>query len=862
MKIAIDMQPCQTDSRHRGIGRYVVELVRTICRAGGNIEPTLLVDGGDPRRTREVRRWFRSLDLDATTLSLHYPAIEPGTALGSSCGICQAAGLLRSRQLQALQPDVVLVTSFFEGFHGGNGVQSDLDMGVLAGIPTAVIAYDLIPLRFPEHYLPEGSQYTVWYRDKLEKFKQFDLYLAISEATRDDLVNLLDIDPARIRVIGAGFRRHDSAVNLEADGTDLSKLGIRSPFVLMVGNGDWRKNNLGAVECFARLPRPLRERHQLVLTQVGSDVHDALSGKYSEIADRTLVLGQVQDSVLSKLYSECAVFFFPSLYEGFGLPVLEAMAHGAPVLSSNAGALSEVMFDPKALFDPGDTEEGSRRLAHVLSDARFRSHLAKTGVAHAAGFTWERSVRLALDALAEEVAVPSTGVSVNPLPVPPNASDDIYAAAVEEVPAGGWLPSEADIGLFAETLRVMGRSAQSPMESALAAVLKGRRRRILVDVSCVAVTSTWTGIQRVVRNYCAGLAGLAARNPEFDVYLISFTEAGLRYANNFGNQQLGLDLEQVTGAVQVLPDDLLFLLDSTWEWPERFDSLAEAVWQKGGEVVRMVYDLVPVLFPQTCHPGMPPVFRHWLEHAVARTDGMICISEAVRQDLEAFMDGMEARGALPFRPWSRAVHLGSDLESGRISEPGDAVRSLLQAAEGHRLLLAVGTVEPRKDHATILAAFEQVWQRGENPVLVVIGKQGWNVEALATRMREHPQMGKRLFWLEHASDGDLDTLMKRADALIQASVSEGFGLPIVEAGSKGVPLLLSDIAVFREIAGEEAEYFPVEDSRELARLIEEGVARGGWRHPKGIRTLTWEQSSAELVCELLTPIVLCRNGKA
>lgn len=854
MKIAIDMQPCQTDSRYRGIGRYVLELVRAMAISRDRPDITLLVDACEMGRMREARRLIRDNGLDARTLSFHYPVQDASVVIGRALDVSRAAGMLRSRVLQSLQPDVVLVTSFFEGFDGGHGADSDLDMDVLAGIPTVVVAYDLIPLLFPERYLPEGSPYTEWYRRKLEKFKQFDMYLAISESTRDDLVRLLDIAPERIRVIDAGYRRNDEIQRRDDEGGEsLEERGIHSPFVLMVGNGDWRKNNIAALACFARLPKPLRDKHQLVLTQAGDDVRAALEGEFSGIADRTLVLGQVSDAVLSRLYAECTAFFFPSLYEGFGLPVLEAMAHGAPVLSSSAGALREVMFERNALFDPADIEAGSALLRRVLTDSAFRVNLSTRGVEHAARFTWQRSADLALRSIAGLLAPPAHGYA-------PEQADDRPIESPTEgapvLPPGAWTPSDADIGLLAETFRVLGRPAQPRIENALASVLKGRRRRILIDVSCVAVTDTWTGIQRVVRNYCVGLASLACRNPEVDVHLISFTEEGLRYADEFGIVKLGLDLDPLSGAVQALPDDVLFLLDSTWEWPERFNPLVEAVWQKGGEVVRMVYDLVPILVPETCHPGMPPVFRHWMELACARTDGLICISEAVRQDLEAFMDDMAARNALPYRPWTRAVHLGSDLESGREAEPGAAVRALLDGAGERKVLLAVGTVEPRKDHATIIEAFDALWKEGLDPILVIVGKEGWNVQALAERMRAHPYLDTRLFWLEHASDGDLAAIMKRADALIQASVSEGFGLPIVEAGSKGVPLILSDIPVFREIAGEEAVYFTVGDAAALAQRVRDGLARDGWLHPKGIRTLTWEQSSRKLFSELLTASTL------
>lgn len=850
MKIAIDMQPCQTDSRHRGIGRYVLELVRALTRSRRDIDPILLVDGCDTLKMREARKRLRESEVNSSPLSFHYP-VARGSGGAGTATLRHAAGLLRARQLEALQPDAVLVTSFFEGFHGGSGVESDLDIDVLSGAVTVAVTYDLIPLIFPEHYLPEGAEYTWWYRKKLERFKQFDLYLAISEATKDDLVKLLGIDSERVRVIGAGYR-DQSQDDVAPRDVDLSKLGIHSSFVLMVGNGDWRKNNIGAVEIFARLPSALREKHQLVLTQSGADVHQTLSGKYAAIRDRTVLLGQVDDTLLSALYRRCAVFIFPSRYEGFGLPIIEAMAHGAPVISSNAGSLPEVVFDREALFDPDDLGAAARLLARVLVDSSFREKLARLGPGHAARFSWERCADLALDAIVEAVERKRDSVE-SPVHVGDLDSN---------LPANAWLPSEPEIGLLAEVLHTLGPVAQPPIENALASVLKGRRRRILVDVTCVVTTEAWTGIQRVVRNYCIGLASLARRNPEFDVHLISANAEGLRYANDFGIERLGLSLESASGPVQVLPDDVLFLLDSTWEWPERFDALVDTVWRNGGEVVRMVYDLVPVRFPHTCHPGMPPVFGHWLEHAIKRTDGVICISEAVRRDLEDYMDEMGSRGEFQFRPWTQAVHLGNDLESGDTDAPSEAVRKLLGAAEGHDLLFAVGTVEPRKDHATILAAFDELWEGGADPFLVIVGKEGWNVEELAARLREHPFAGRRLFWLERASDGDIAAIIERADALIQASISEGFGLPIVEAGSKGVPLLLSDIPVFHEIAGDQASYFPVGDAGALAKLIRHHVANGEWVRPEGIRTLTWAESSLELAGHLLAPAVLRKGSPA
>jgi glycosyltransferase involved in cell wall biosynthesis len=114
------------------------------------------------------------------------------------------------------------------------------------------------------------------------------------------------------------------------------------------------------------------------------------------------------------------------------------------------------------------------------------------------------------------------------------------------------------------------------------------------------------------------------------------------------------------------------------------------------------------------------------------------------------------------------------------------------------------------------------------------------------RIRSHAELGRRLFWLDHASDADLSHLLLGSAALVQASVLEGFGLPVVEAGSQGIPLVLSDIAVFREIAGDEARFFEQGSPESLSEQLRAGFSGEGWISPVRIRTMTWRESSRAL----------------
>lgn len=824
MRIAYDLQACLTDSRDRGIGRYAHNLVSamaSIADSRGGIESVIALDGTDPSRLRDARSALRRECVSAQTAVYTYPSsavtdIEPWRA--------DAAAVLRGRFFEAMAPDVFLHTSHFET---GTNYTTEIKWGKGRDVATAVVAYDLIPLVFPERYLPEGHFISEVYPRKCRSFRNYDRFLAISEATRLDLMQYLDIPAERIHMIGAGL---DPALLAAARSGErfhdeiLEQLDIREPFVLMIGNGDWRKNTMGTVEAFARLPRSIRDHHLLVLAQVGDDVKHALTTHLQHISGRVRVLGKVDDDTLATLYHRCAVFFFPSLYEGFGLPVLEAMAFGAPVLSSNLGSLPEVVHDQRCLFDPRDEEATTAILARALDDRAFREVLQDGAADHAQTFTWDRCAGLALDAVVDLARTKDQRGG--------------------EAPAPGQLRvSPSDIATWSEFARLAPGDIQG-LEQGLRTAASKARRRILIDITEVVRMDARSGIQRVVRNFCAGLHALAAAGESFDIQPVWWTEQGVYEANEFARNRLGLDIEGADDPLRVRSNDLLLMLDSSWWIPERFDSLHAEVRAAGGEVVWMVYDLIPILLPDTCDTGMAETFNHWLRHAVATTDGFVCISEATRADLERFIDQVQG---FSLRPWTRSVHLGSDLEQGRAQAPGPETLALVEELDGVPYVLAIGTIEPRKDYATTLAAFERLWVAGVDCAFVIVGKQGWNVDALARKLRDHPQLGRRLFWLQGLEDGDLDHLLARASALVQASISEGFGLPIVEAGSRGMALLLSDIPVFREIAGNAAAYFRVGDASGLAALVKQGVETGFQLPSKdAIRTKTWGEVSTEL----------------
>lgn len=823
MKLAVDLQACLTDSRERGIGRYALGLVTALhALRSPAFELSVLLDSARPDRLGELRRRLRGAGVDAPSHCYSYPTFEGFTEAFAPLADCGA--LLKARFAEASGADVLLVGSCFEV---GDRFATGYALAALPDLPKAVIAYDLIPLLFPERYLPPGQFISEWYRRRLEAFRGFDLYLAISQSTRDDLIALLGIAPERIEVIDAGIdTQFFAAAGRGLAAAELAALGIQRPFVLTVGNADWRKNCLGALEAFARLPAAVRGQHQLVFTRVGADVQEALDGSLKHLRESVLILGSVDEKTLVDLYASCRVFFFPSLYEGFGLPVLEAMAAGAPVLCASRGALPEVVHRPECLFDPDDLAGAAARLQKALMDEPFRALLLAGAREHAAAYGWERSARRALSALQR----------LQPGP----ARAETRAA---------WTPSDAEVAVFADALEAADPEIEHALRQGLREIAVRGRRRVLLDITEVVRQDARSGIQRVVRNYCASLAQLACSQPGFELVPFIWQADEIVSAYRYVRTRLGVDIEGVDGVVEAQCGDLALMLDSSWWSPERFDVFHAQVKAAGGEVVWMVYDLVPINTPQLCDPVMPPVFRTWLQHVADRADGCVCISAATEADLQRYFSAY--LGQDQTHPWTRVVHLGSDFDTGSAEPGSEDVRSLIEQLQPNGYCVALSTIEPRKDYPTLLAAFEQLWAEGSELALVIIGKQGWNVEAFCEGLRGHPELGRRLHWLDRAGDGDVRTLLGSARCLIQASLAEGFGLAVVEAGCLGLPLLLSDIDVFREVAGDEASYFPTGDAAALAGLLRTAGASGVWRRPEGIRTLSWAASAKELLACLL-----------
>jgi len=1222
MRLVIDLQGAQGSSHARGIGRYSRELALAMARKPRGHDCVIALSGAMPETAERLTASFEAI-LPPSQIRLWHPPRE--VSINSASPLRGFAEALRAQFLASLQPDLVHVTSLFEGL--GDDVIT-LPPSRLERLPVVATCYDLIPLiRHDEYFGAPGpaSEAARWYYRCAQEMALCEGLLAISESSRGEAIRHLPYPPERVFNVQAGISPDFRPAHLSpaARAALLQRYGLRDSFILFLGAGDIRKNEAGLIAAYGRLPRSLRDRHQLAI--VGR-MDPAALRKRAEAhqipVERFVIIPFVEEGDLNALYSACALFVFPSLHEGFGLPVAEAMACGAPAIASNTSSLPEVVGRDDATFDPTDPQAIAACMRKVLESPAFRADLAAHAPVQAARFTWQASAARAWDALEaiqarrqdreREQARPRPVAALRPRPslafvspVPPQASgvadysrdllpslarhyditlvtetqvgdirldaafprldtaaflreagrfdrilyqignssfhrfqiedllpncpgvvvlhdaflsnymdwlaydrgapDDFravllrshgYAALRYEIEHGhlaavthypcclpvlqnsigviqhsrhgvevlarhfgaeatagiaviplmrtdrlrpGRAEARAALGLGAEEFVVCSMGGVTPLKcpellveawrrsgldgrmvfagdvgselqkslgdaaagirftarldqkgydawlaaadvvvqwrtgsrgessAALAdALMAGRpvifnrhgsaaelpedlglglpdqadagdlaaalvalqadpqRRaamgaagrahalrelapehiapryreaieaayatlqpatlarqldpevqvaqarvphgllitaralgqsfrppwraggqpRLFIDMSELARRDSGSGIQRVVRE----LGRRVLENPPgaFRGEALRLDAGRVRQTHAVPLRLLGhAPLELPETALDAGHGDVLLCVDVNAEMtPAEFSDLRR-LRLDGLRVVLVVYDLLPMRRPELFPEHVITLIRDWYERMLTIADAAVCISRAVADELLAWLDQDRSRRAAPLPVgW---FHLGADFPAGDGAEAASpAVQAALDGARQRPMVLMTGTVEPRKGYFQALAAFESLWQAGQDVGLTIVGKRGWNMDAFAETVAAMPALGERLHWLSDCSDAELRQLYGAASGLLMASNHEGFGLPIIEAAQAGLPVLARDLPVFREVAGEHARYFSGDSPEALAAALADWIGAGFAPSPAGIRPLSWDESFAQL----------------
>jgi glycosyltransferase involved in cell wall biosynthesis len=368
----LDGRALQDRSSTRGIGTYLRGLLDGFATAGVDDEVSLLLRAGQPLPD-DLGRW----------------RAEPGPRLPVLKRRLQpvADPFLVSRVLRSARPHVYHAVEYAQPIAPPRGTR------------VVVTVHDLIPFLFPADY--------PWMRRErllaLRLLRRADAVITPSAATAADTARLAQVDPARITVVPHGV----DAAYRPAPATTLAELrthlglGAEEPYLLSVGVFDPRKR-LGLL--LAAAARLCREHPALRLVIAGDQgdytgpVRAAVEA--AGLADRTVLCGYVPSAWMPALYTGATCLLFTSAYEGFGLPVLEAMARGIPVVTSRRPALNEIFGVGALLVEPGDEDAVASAIDRVLREERLRADLVRRGQALAASFSWAETARRTRRALA------------------------------------------------------------------------------------------------------------------------------------------------------------------------------------------------------------------------------------------------------------------------------------------------------------------------------------------------------------------------------------------------------------------------------------------------------------------------------
>ncbi|WP_449431656.1 glycosyltransferase [Pseudomonas putida] len=400
MRVVIDLQGAQAENRNRGIGRYALSFTKAFIKNCGDIEVIVVLNAVFSESIDSIRDELFGL-LPDSNIQIWAPSTNVSALAPENSWSRQASELVREAFIANLDPDLVLITSLFEGLVD-DAVTSIKALN--SAIPTATIVYDLIPYINPESYL-SSLPVRQWYETKLKHLRRADLVLAISNSSRSEVIDHLGFTPDEVINISTAIdTEHYRPVFNEAQDTELkSRLGITRSFVMYTGGIDPRKNIEGLISAYAKLSAPIRREHQLVIVcNIQPDDRSRLEGlavanglKKADVC----FTGFVSEEDLIALYNACKLFVFPSLHEGFGLPALEAMSCGRPVIASNSSSLPEVIGNPEALFDPHLLESITAKLESVLGDETLRTQLTHSAIEQSRKFSWDQTAISAVGAI-------------------------------------------------------------------------------------------------------------------------------------------------------------------------------------------------------------------------------------------------------------------------------------------------------------------------------------------------------------------------------------------------------------------------------------------------------------------------------
>lgn len=825
MRILFDMQAAQS-SYQRGIGRYALSSIEAIVRNNSCHEIYVLLNNNIESGKKEIYKEL-SRYLPANNIIFFSAPVGLSILNFPSNAKLRAARLIYLRVIKQLSPAVIHIFAPFTSSHDDSVscIQESHD------IPISITLYDLIPHIMPEHYLVSPSIKN-WYEAHFLELSNSDLLLAISESSRKEAIDYLNVNQDMVVNVSCDADKYfteaktDSNVFVKLK----TRFKIKSKFIAYVSYTDYRKNNYNLITAFSLLSKKLRDGLQLVvickIDELTMHLYLNHAKKCGLRNNDVIFTNFITDEELVSFYKNCNLFVFPSLHEGFGLPVLEAMRCGAAVIASNCTSMPEIIGDNAFTFDPYNPKSIADKIEKSLLDEIFYKKLLQNSRVQEKKFSWDHVAKESLAAL-EKLANRFDRLASDKII---NTPENLEAFLNNILSAlDGHDLTDNDLASIAKAINENERAFSTHLEC-----------QLLLDVSVFRSLDAGTGISRVVKKLSKNLEKLREK---YLVRAVYDNGAGYNYAPRQVCVDLEIDEYRPDTPVDINASDIFLGLDLHLEIKKSTIEFLEFHKLRGLKVYFLLYDLVPIKFKDYHSEIFYDLFHNWLEQVIKASTALITISKTVLDESKKYIE-KEFQKTLKARPFPLKYfffHLGTDLKR----EEG-----LDKTKQNKKItFLMVGWIDHRKGHIDVINALSILWNLGFDVELVICGRINVGSELILDKIYSHEEYDKRLFFLGQVNDQGLKELYARSDALIAASLDEGFCIPIVEASSMGLPLLLRDIPIFREVASDYAYYFRNLSAEFIAEDLHKWIDLYSVNaHPLSDRMpfLTWQESALQL----------------
>jgi len=648
--------------------------------------------------------------------------------------------------------------------------------------PLVVTVHDLAFLHDSSHFTKHGVRF--FHRAIELARRDADVVVCPSRSTLEDcLAHGFEAD--RLRLVPWGIVAEPAA----PDAVERLRrtYGLARPYVFWNGTIEPRKNLGVLLDAFARVVAEGSVDVDLVLAGP-SGWNDELAALEARQGDRVHRTGFVSPGDLAALHAGAELFCFPSVREGFGLPVLEAMAQGTAIVTSRDTATAEVMGedgDAGVLIDPTDPAALADVLSELLTDPAQLARMGAAAAVRAGGFTWERTA-LGLAAAYED------------------------AIAARPGPGSSAAPAEAPTAR-----RAAARTGRGPVAPASAS----GRRRVGMNLLWL-VPGVVGGSEEYTTRLLTALRDAAPDDLDVTLYVNRLlAEAYPALAHGFRTQ-----IGPVSGANKATR----VLAENTWlGWRSRRDSI-DVMHHLGGifpawrpsATVLTIHDLQPLAMPEHFSSAKRNFSAFVIPRSVVAAPVIVTLTEFTKQDLEARLGVDPARVVV--------VPPGFDVPAGAV--PADAeprVRAAYQLGDAPYFLFPAKTW-PHKNHELLLRAFALLHRRRPDTKLVLTGGAA-QAEARLRAVAHDLGISDAVHRTGRIPAADVDVLYRGAVALAFPSLYEGFGIPVLEAMSRGCPVLAADATALPEVVGGAGLLLPPGDpeswSEAMVRVLEDEALR-------------------------------------